>query len=200
MKHVARGRRAGLAHRASGPFGRRASPRPTERSRRSGRRSEGVSDGPRRILLVDDHPIVRQGLAELINRQKNLRICGETGSGQEVPELVRRLKPDLAVIDVSLKDGSGLELLKVLKAEAPHLALLVLSMHEESLYAERSLRAGALGYVMKGEANERILKAIYSALKGEIYLSDSMKERLLHHLVEGATGKKDFSLDRLRDR
>ena len=83
---------------------------------------------------------------------------------QEGAELVRRLKPDLAVIDVSLKDGSGLELLKVLKAEAPHLALLVLSMHEESLYAERSLRAGALGYVMKGEANERILKAIYSAL------------------------------------
>src|SRR5205814_7867312 len=158
------------------------------------------SERKRTILLVDDHPIVREGLADMINRQKNLVVCGEAGSGYEASEMVRRLKPDLAVIDVTLKDVSGIELLKTLKLQAPHLALLVLSMHEESLYAQRALRAGALGYIMKQEASENILKAIYAALNGEIYLSDPMKEKLLHHLVESSAGDNLYSLDRLSDR
>ena len=163
-------------------------------------RSPAARPGKRRVLLVDDHPIVRQGLAELINRQKNLVVCGETGSGREAPELARRLNPDLAVIDVSLKDASGIQLLKTLKLQHPRLPLLVLSMHEEGLYAERALRAGAMGYIMKQEASEIILKAIQSALQGEIYLSDHIKEKLLHHLVEGKGGKQGFSVDLLSDR
>jgi DNA-binding NarL/FixJ family response regulator len=163
-------------------------------------RSWAARRGRRRILLVDDHPIVRQGLAELINRQKNLVVCGETGSGREAPELARRLDPDLAVIDVSLKDASGIQLLKTLKLQRPRLPLLVLSMHEEGLYAERALRAGAVGYIMKQEASEIILKAIHSVLQGEIYLSDHIKEKLLHHLVEGKSGKPGFCVDLLSDR
>src|SRR5438874_8146559 len=158
------------------------------------------SERKRTILLVDDHPIVREGLADMINRQKNLVVCGEAGSGYEASEMVRRLKPDLAVIDVTLKDVSGIELLKTLKLQAPHLALLVLSMHEESLYAQRALRAGALGYIMKQEASEIILKAIHSALQGEIYLSERIKEKLLHHLLDGKSGKQGFSVDLLSDR
>jgi DNA-binding NarL/FixJ family response regulator len=154
----------------------------------------------RRILLVDDHPIVREGLVELILRRKDLEVCGVTGNGHEAFELVRRLKPDLAVIDIALNGVSGIELLKALKLEVPQLALLVLSMYDEGLYAERALRAGALGYIMKQEASELILKAIDSALKGEVYLSDRMKEKLLHHLVEAPTGKEGFSVDRLSDR
>src|SRR5262245_40111343 len=156
--------------------------------------------GKRRVLLVDDHPIVRQGLVELINRQKNLVVCGETGSGREAPELARRLEPDLAVIDVSLKDASGIQLLKTLKLRRPQLPMLVLSMHEEGLYAERALRAGAMGYIMKQEASDMILKAIHSALQGEFYLSDGIKEKLLHHLVEGKSSKQGFSVDLLSDR
>jgi len=163
-------------------------------------RSSAARPARRRILLVDDHPIVRKGLVDLINRQKNLVVCGETGSGREAPELARRLDPDLAVIDVSLKDASGIQLLKTLKLQRPQLPLLVLSMHEEGLYAERALRAGAMGYIMKQEASEIILKAIHSALQGEIYLSDHIKEKLLHHLVEGKSGKKGFSVDLLSDR
>ncbi len=156
--------------------------------------------GKRRVLLVDDHPIVRQGLVGLINRQKNLVVCGQTGSGRETPELARRLNPDLAVIDVSLKDTSGIELLKTLKLQQPRLPLLVLSMHEEGLYAERALRAGAMGYIMKQEPADVILKAIQSTLNGEIYLSDRIKEKILHHLVEGKSGREGFSVDLLSDR
>jgi len=194
-----KGTRAGAAR---GPSGGRTPSRvaPQRNSKAPVVRTAATRPGKRRILLVDDHPIVRQGLAELINRQKNLVVCGETGSGREAPELARRLNPDLAVIDVSLKDESGIQLLKTLKLQRPHLPLLVLSMHEESLYAERALRAGAIGYIMKQEASEIILKAIHSALQGEIYLSDRIKEKLLHHLVNGKSGKQGFSVDLLSDR
>jgi len=194
-----KGTRAGAAR---GPSGGQIPSQvaPQNNSKAAAVRSPAARPGKRRILLVDDHPIVRQGLVELINRQKNLVVCGETGSGREAPELARRLNPDLAVIDVSLKDASGIQLLKTLKLQRPHLPLLVLSMHEESLYAERALRAGAMGYIMKQEASEIILKAIHSALLGEIYLSDRIKEKLLHHLVEGKSGRQGFSVDLLSDR
>jgi len=194
-----KGTRAGAGRGPSGgPIPSRMAPQDDSKAGAAG--SPAARPGKRRILLVDDHPIVRQGLVELINRQKNLVVCGETGSGREAPELARRLNPDLAVIDVSLKDASGIQLLKTLKLQHPRLPLLVLSMHEEGLYAERALRAGAMGYIMKQEASEIILKAIHSALHGEIYLSDHIKEKLLHHLVEGRGGQHGFSVDLLSDR
>jgi DNA-binding NarL/FixJ family response regulator len=202
MKHPLKKRqrtRAGAARGAAGSPARFGLPAKS-RAKAPARWSPTARAGKRKILLVDDHPIVRQGLVELINRQKNLVVCGETGSGREAPELARRLNPDLAVIDVSLKDESGIQLLKTLKLQRPRLPLLVLSMHEEGLYAERALRAGAMGYIMKQEASDVILKAIHSALNGEIYLSERIKEKLLHHLVEGKSGRQGFSVDLLSDR
>jgi DNA-binding NarL/FixJ family response regulator len=202
MKNPANKRKGNRAGAARGPSGGQIPPRVASQhnSKVPAVRSPAAGSGKRRILLVDDHPIVRQGLVEVINRQKHLVVCGETGSGREAPELARRLKPDLAVIDVSLKDANGIQLLKTLKLQRPQLPLLVLSMHEEGLYAERALRAGAMGYIMKQEASEIILKAIHSALRGEIYLSDRIKEKMLHHLVEGKSRKRGFSVDSLSDR
>lgn len=153
-----------------------------------------------RVLLVDDHPIVRQGLTELINRQKGMMVCGEAGSAPEAMEKAASLAPDLAIVDVTLQEKSGLELIKDLKIQYPRLPVLVLSMHDETLYAERTLRAGARGYVMKQEASDRIALAIRFVLTGEIYLSDRMKSRILRNLVEGETDRDRFSISRLSDR
>ncbi len=153
-----------------------------------------------RILLVDDHPITRQGVAALINREHNLIVCGEADSAPKALELITKSPPDLAIVDISLRSMSGIELIKNVKAIMPSLPVLVMSMHDESLYAERALRAGAQGYVMKQEASEKILTAVRRLLDGEIYLSDAMKEKMLHHIV--STKKEDtrFSIDKLSDR
>lgn len=156
--------------------------------------------GKFRVFLVDDHPITRQGVSTLINREHNLAICGEADSAPKALELITKNPPDLAIVDISLKSMSGIELIKNLKAVVPSLPVLVMSMHDESLYAERALRAGAQGYVMKQEASEKILTAIHRVLGGEIYLSDAMKEKMLHRIV--STKKEDtrFSIDKLSDR
>jgi len=152
------------------------------------------------VLLVDDHPIVRQGLSELLNRQGGLSVCGEAGSAAEALELLNTLRPDLVLVDVSLKQTSGLDLIKTIRAREPRLPLLVLSMHDECLYAERTLRAGARGYIMKQEASEKILEAIHCVLEGNIYLSEQMKEKMLQHLIVGGAEPKGFSVDNLSDR
>ncbi|HZP59021.1 MAG TPA: response regulator transcription factor [Opitutaceae bacterium] len=141
-----------------------------------------------RVLLVDDHPITREGIAMLINQEGNLTVCGEADSAPQALELVNQLSPDLAVIDISLKAMSGIELMKNIKALKPDLPVLVMSMHDEGLYAERALRAGARGYIMKNEASDKIRTAIHRVLDGELYLSDRMKEKMLHRLV---SSKKD---------
>lgn len=153
-----------------------------------------------RIFLVDDHPILLQGLVDLINRQKDLEVCGQASRGSEAMEKAPRLKPDLTLVDITLKDGNGIELIKSLKAFDPSMKMMVLSMHDERLYAERALRAGARGYIMKEEASENIVSAIQTVMKGEIYLSDHMKKRMLHHLVDGPPEEIGFSLDKLSDR
>lgn len=154
-----------------------------------------------RIILVEDHPIVRQGLAQLINHQPGLTVIGEADTAARALELVRANKPDLVVLDVSLPKTSGLELIKQLKAEKPNLPMLVISMHDETLYAERALRAGARGYIMKKEPSEKMLLAINRVLKGEIYVSDRMKQKMLQHLVNNQLPDENGSpLDHLSDR
>ncbi len=138
-----------------------------------------------RVLLIDDHPILRKGLAELINQEADLMVCGEAEEAPKAFEAVGVLNPDVALVDISLKGGNGLELIKNIKARYPDLPLLVLSMHDETLYAERALRAGSLGYIMKEEAIEKVLTAIRQVISGEIFLSDKMKGRMLNQLVGG---------------
>lgn len=153
-----------------------------------------------RVLIVEDHPITRQGLKALINQQLNLLVCGETDSAAQAIDLVNTLEPDLAVIDVSLKTSSGIDLTKTLHTQRPALPILVISMHDEALFAERALRAGALGYVMKNEAGDRITTAIQHVLRGDLYLSPKMKERVLHRFVNKKNEGLVFAMDTLSNR
>ena len=136
-----------------------------------------------RVLLVEDHSVVRQGLTLLIDDEPDLHVCGGVGSVAEAIEAIDQLKPDIVVADISLGEPSGLELIKLAHDRHPDLPILALSMHDEAVYAERALRAGARGYVMKKEATDRVLTAIRRVLAGEIYLSDRMSNRLLRKLV-----------------
>ena len=153
-----------------------------------------------RALIVDDHPVVRRGLAQLIDREPNLQVCGEAGTVREALQAVADLDPDVVVVDVVLKSGSGIELVKDIKARRPDLPVLVLSMHDESLFAERALRAGARGYIMKQEATGKLLEAIRRVLKGEVYLSDGMASRMLLSFVGGRAGEGGSALESLTDR
>lgn len=152
-----------------------------------------------RVMLVDDHPILRQGLAQLINQEKDLMVCGQFEEASKALDAVESLTPDAAIVDISLKGASGIELLKNIKVRFPALLVLVLSMHDESLYAERALRAGASGYIMKQEATEQVLVALRKVLNGEIYLSETMSSKLMHQLVGGKPTAGSL-LERLSDR
>ena len=153
-----------------------------------------------KVVLVDDHPIVRQGLAQMIARELDMEVCGEAETAADALKAIAACKPDVAVVDLSLKGTSGLELLKDLKVRFPKLPVLVLSMYDESMYAERALRAGAKGYMMKEEATEKVLAAIRSILAGQIYLSEAMASRLLHMAVDGRTPGAVSPTERLSDR
>ncbi|MDB6055383.1 MAG: two component transcriptional regulator, LuxR family [Verrucomicrobiales bacterium] len=153
-----------------------------------------------KILIVDDHPIMREGIVQLINHEKDLMICGQYEDAGEAFKGVEDHRPDLAVIDISLKGSSGIELLKNIKCNFPNVLVLMLSMHDESLYAERVLRAGAAGYIMKQEATERILIAIRKVLNGEVYLSERMSTKLMHQLVGGRAASGGSLMERLSDR
>ena len=153
------------------------------------------------MLLVDDHPIVRQGMAQLINREPDLAVCGEADSAHAALALLKIITPDVAVIDISLEDRSGLELLKDALIRCPKLRVLVLSMHHESLYAERALHAGARGYVMKQEAPDKVLVAIRTILRGEVYVSETMGAKLLRTIADVRSGEVAMSpIERLSDR
>src|SRR5436190_15817990 len=153
-----------------------------------------------RILLVDDHPIVRQGLAEMINQEKDLNVAGTAEDVHRALDAIEKLKPDLVVADISLKGSNGIELLKNIKVRFPRTLVLVLSMHDESLYAVRALRAGAAGYIMKQEATEKVLTAIRQVVSGEIYLSDRMEKKMMHQLVGGRTARTGSPIEDLSDR
>jgi DNA-binding NarL/FixJ family response regulator len=153
-----------------------------------------------RVMLVDDHPITRQGMTVLINQQPNLEVCGEADNTPRALELIGKLNPNLVIADISLKTSSGIELVKSIKVQAPRVPVLVMSMHDESLYAERALRAGAMGYVMKQEASEKVITAINRVLQGELYLSEKIKEKMLHRFVSNKRDEMVFPIDSLSDR
>jgi DNA-binding NarL/FixJ family response regulator len=140
-----------------------------------------------KIVLVDDHPLVREGLANLISQQSDLKICGEAGNEPQALELIGAVQPDVAIVDITLENGSGLELIKNIKTLYPAVTTLILSMHDESLYAERALRAGARGYIMKREAAKKIIDGIRSVLAGQLYVSEKITAMMNEKFIEGRT-------------
>jgi DNA-binding NarL/FixJ family response regulator len=138
-----------------------------------------------KILLVDDHPLVRDGLASLINQQPGFEVCGEAGTEADAMAATARLQPDVVIVDITLETGSGLELLKNLKAAHPQVRTLVLSMHDESLYAERALHAGARGYIMKREAAKRIIAGIQAVHAGQLFVSEKISAAMAEKFVTG---------------
>lgn len=152
-----------------------------------------VSTEPRKksnIMIVDDHPIVRQGIAQIIEREDDMRVCCEAGDADQVLEAIAEnenegcCNADIVLIDMSLPGISGIELVKILRSRFPEIRILVISMHDESLYAERALRAGANGYIMKQETTEKVLNAIRHILSGEVYVSDKMRSKILQRIID----------------
>jgi DNA-binding NarL/FixJ family response regulator len=155
---------------------------------------------PKSVFLVDDHPLVREWLTNLINQQPGLRVCGEAESGPPARERILALKPDIAIVDIALKDSSGIELIKDLKQCCPAVAVLVLSMHEESHYAERALRAGARGYIMKRETAKKVVTAIRQVLQGKLYMSESLATAMAAQFVAGKPLAAGSLVEQLSDR
>jgi DNA-binding NarL/FixJ family response regulator len=162
--------------------------------------AESPTQVKRRVLIVDDHPVFRHGISALINAEADLVVCGEASSSPSALDAMRNLNPDVALLDISLPGTNGIELIKLMKAEHPKLPLLMLSMHDESLYALRALKAGALGYVMKAEALTHVLDALRKVLKGEIYVSPRLSERLIFQAIQSADAGSGSPVDRLSDR
>lgn len=154
----------------------------------------------RTVFVIDDHPIVREGLTQLINREPDLTVCGTAEDVYAALKAMQTLKPDIALADISLKGADGIELIKNLKIRMPALPVLVLSIHDESIYAPRALRAGARGFIMKQEATENVLLALRRVLSGEIYLSKRMANKMLQQFVGAPGTAQKFSIDRLSDR
>jgi DNA-binding NarL/FixJ family response regulator len=153
-----------------------------------------------RVFLVDDHPLVRDGLANLLDAQDDLMVCGEAEDSTQAINRIRKARPHVALIDISLKNESGLELLKQLRSQFPHVALIVLSMHDEALYAERALRAGARGYVMKREASKNVLASIRRVLEGGVYVSGRVTSKMAKVLSSSGETASSSPVERLSDR
>ena len=159
-----------------------------------------VEDARTRILLVDDHAVVRYGIGQLINRQSDLVVCGEEENASNALTAIAKLKPDLVIADISLKDSSGLELMRNIKAQYSGLPVLVVSAHDESIYAEIAFRAGALGYLMKQEALDKIISAIRRVLSGNIYVSEALAAKMLQQQIRGKTDIQESPVKGLSDR
>lgn len=154
----------------------------------------------RRVLIVDDHPVVRDGLVQLVNAERDLVVCGTAINARDALTLAEQTQPDIVVVDITLENSSGLELIKNLKAAQPHVPALALSMHEELLYGERVMRAGGRGYLMKAEAPATVLTAIRAVLSGEVHISERLKERLLKQLQQSAVNPAATAIEHLTDR
>jgi DNA-binding NarL/FixJ family response regulator len=153
-----------------------------------------------RVLIVDDHPMTREGLVHVINHQPDLVVCGEAESAAQALDILDSSRPNLLLIDITLPGKSGLELIKDVKAVQPELLMLVVSMHDESLFADRVLRAGARGYITKHEGGEKLIEAIRRVLSGKIYVSESMSAHILEIFSGGQTGLDRSSIEKLSDR
>ncbi len=160
----------------------------------------GMAAKKSKVFVVDDHPIVRQGLALLINREADLTVCGEAEDAQSAMQSVNRDHPDIMVVDISLNGPDGLDLLKDIRMRHPDLPVLILSMHDESIYAERALRAGAQGYIMKQEATEKVLVALRRILSHEIYVSERIANRMLQRYIGSPGADRPSSVADLTDR
>src|SRR3954454_16443534 len=152
-----------------------------------------------RVLLVDDHPVVRRGLALMIDAEPDLTVCGEAENYEQAVASIDRCKPDVAVVDISLGGRSGIDLIKDVRGKKPDLPVLVLSMHDESLQAERALRAGAKGYIMKREATAKVIEAIRKVLRGGIYVSERINARMSGQMADAPPGPRS-PLERLSNR
>lgn len=141
----------------------------------------------RKVFLVDDHPLVRERLAELVGQESDLEVCGEAEDGATALKRIGQLQPDVAIVDITLKDTYGIELIKSLRERESHIPVLVLSMHDEALYGERAIRAGARGYLNKQEASKRVIVAIRTILAGQVYASEAMKAAMLQKLSGGGS-------------
>jgi DNA-binding NarL/FixJ family response regulator len=153
-----------------------------------------------RLLILDDHPMMRDGLAQLINNEPDLSVCGQAGTGAEGLEMVASLKPDLLLADISLPDKSGIEVIKDSLALHPEVPVLAISMHDETLYAERILRAGARGYIMKQEGGQKLMVAIRQVLSGKIYVSEKISSKILESLSGRADRTGHRPMENLSDR
>src|SRR5947208_3893177 len=158
------------------------------------------TDGKIRILLVDDHAVVRFGIAQLINRQADMNVCGEEEGASKAMGAIATLKPNLVIADISLKDSSGLELMRNIKAQYSGLPVLVVSAHDETIYAEIAFRAGALGYLTKESALEKVVTAVRRVLSGAIYVSDALGAEMLQQQVRGQKDINESPVKGLSDR
>jgi DNA-binding NarL/FixJ family response regulator len=154
----------------------------------------------RTVFIVDDHPMMRQGLAQLINNEPDLTACGEAEGAQQALDFLTSHKPDLVLADISLPDKHGLELIKDIQALHPGLPVLVVSMHDESLYAERVLRAGGRGYIMKQEGGKKMMEAIRTVLSGQIYVSEKMSAKILEIFSGRRSDSNRSPIEKLTDR
>lgn len=160
--------------------------------------TEELHAEPRRILIVDDHPVVRQGIKLMVNSQPDLTVVGEAQTEQDARRLVRELKPDALVVDLSLDQGDGFNVVRDVNAHFPHIKVLVLSMHDEAVYAERLISQGASGYIMKQAATEQLITALRSVLRGERFISDTLKANLAVRSSEEGEGSARLSARELQ--
>lgn len=156
--------------------------------------------GKARVLIIDDHPVVRRGLAQVIDQDAGMSVCGEAASAKEALNAIDQKTPDIVLLDLSLGGSNGISLIRDIRAQYGDIPILVLSMHEESLFAERVLRVGARGYIMKEEATERVVQAIQRVLRGEIHLSERMSNRILSRAVNGDIFRDGSAVECLSNR
>ena len=153
----------------------------------------------KRILIVDDHPLVRQGLAQFINQERDMLVCAEASDGHEALQIIEEASPDLAIVDIQMKGMGGMDLVRALNLDYPEVRVLMLSMHDEELYAMRALNAGAQGYLMKEEDPEKVVQAIRTVMQGEVSVSQAVQRKILITIASGS-GANSTSLDHLSDR
>ena len=153
-----------------------------------------------RVYLVDDHPAIREAIRDTVEGAIDMEICGETDSSDEAFRDIEELRPDVVVVDISLNDAHGLDLVQNVRSQYPEVRMIVFSMYDENVYAERAIRAGAAGYLMKSEPTKNIVEAVRRAHEGEVYLSRKMSSRILNKVAMGRTSEPSFAIDELTDR
>ncbi len=167
---------------------------------RSGKKTDRTSGDRIRVLIVDDHPAVREALADTISDKMDMEACGEASSADDAFRMVERTKPDVAVVDISLDDSHGLDLVQNIRAQFSDVQVVVFSMYDESVYAERAIRAGASGYLMKSEPTQSVIDAIRNVNRGEVHLSRRMASHILNKVAMGRSSGPSFAIDELTDR